>query len=92
MPVINKYKNSFAGDVVPEIISIQSTKTGEKIDFIIERPNNIPHDRKVRVRSNKNIEQTKAQAEMQLWFTLKRPSLKTERTFTESKFKRNRRK
>jgi len=80
-PVINQYKNNLNGDIESEIISMQSSRTGEKIDINIERPNEIHRDRKMTIRSDRMHEQTESQAAMQFWFTAKKVQIKKEGKF-----------
>lgn len=80
-PVINQYKNNLTGDIEAEIVSMQSSRTGEQIDISIERPNEIQRSRKMTLRTDRKLEQTEAQAALQFWFTVKKVQIKKDGKF-----------
>lgn len=72
-PAVSHFEDQVKGNLIAEIVSLKTSKSNEKIDMIFDNPNDIHSDRKVTLRSTGNQEVvTKAQAEMQFWFTPKK--------------------
>ncbi|MEP7376806.1 MAG: restriction endonuclease [Chitinophagaceae bacterium] len=67
---VSHYEDPIKDKVTAEIISVEITKSKEKIDMIIENPNDIHSVRKFKFRSNRDKEiVTPAQSALEFWFT-----------------------
>lgn len=76
---VSHYEDEIKGSLAAEILSVEVSKSKEKIDMIFDNPNDIYSERRVTFRSTRDEEPvTQAQSEFQSWFTLKKWYVKLE--------------
>lgn len=70
---VSHYEDELKGNLSAEILSVGTTKSKEKIDIIFDNPSDLHSNRKLTLRSTRDVEPvTEAQSKLEFWFTPKK--------------------